>query len=68
MATITLTRSGRTARVRNSLSPGEWTSLGGMAAFILLLHVVGWGVLAAIVAPAPLPGRRRPGLRRRPRR
>jgi nickel/cobalt transporter (NiCoT) family protein len=52
MATITLARSGRTARVRNALSPGEWTSLGGMAAFILLLHVVGWGVLAAIVAPA----------------
>ena len=52
MATITLARSSRTARVRNALSPGEWTSLGGMAAFILLLHVVGWGVLAAIVAPA----------------
>ena len=29
----------------------EWTSLGGMAAFIMLLHVVGWGVLVGIVAP-----------------
>ncbi len=39
-------------RVRGSLTRGEWTSIAGMAAFILALHVVGWGVLAGIVAPA----------------
>ncbi|MDP9240278.1 MAG: HoxN/HupN/NixA family nickel/cobalt transporter [Actinomycetota bacterium] len=38
--------------MRATLSPAEWTSIGGMAAFILLLHVVGWGVLIGIVAPA----------------
>ncbi|WP_405777199.1 HoxN/HupN/NixA family nickel/cobalt transporter [Streptomyces sp. NBC_01538] len=29
----------------------EWASLGGMAAFILALHVIGWFVLVAVVAP-----------------
>ncbi|PZS31782.1 MAG: HoxN/HupN/NixA family nickel/cobalt transporter, partial [Pseudonocardiales bacterium] len=38
--------------MRAALSPAEWASIGGMAAFILLLHVVGWGVLIGIVAPA----------------
>src|SRR5690348_663166 len=33
------------------VSRGEWTSVGGMAAFVLLLHLIGWGVLALIVAP-----------------
>src|SRR5689334_5601945 len=42
----------RLSRVRNGLSSGEWTAIGAMGAFILLLHVVGWGVLAGIVAPA----------------
>src|SRR3954466_12229148 len=41
----------RLSRVRNSLSGPEWTSLAGMAGFVLLLHVVGWGVLGGIVAP-----------------
>ncbi|MEP6667166.1 MAG: HoxN/HupN/NixA family nickel/cobalt transporter [Nocardioidaceae bacterium] len=39
------------ARIRDSLSPREWASIGGMAVFIVVLHVVGWGVLVAIVAP-----------------
>jgi nickel/cobalt transporter (NiCoT) family protein len=52
MATITLAGSGRVARVRNSLSSREWSSIGGMAAFVLALHIIGWGVLAAVVAPA----------------
>jgi len=34
-----------------SLSRREWTSIGGMAGFVLLLHIVGWGVLGLIVAP-----------------
>ncbi|MEU1035532.1 HoxN/HupN/NixA family nickel/cobalt transporter [Streptomyces mirabilis] len=29
----------------------EWSRLGGMAAFILALHVIGWFTLVAIVAP-----------------
>src|SRR3954468_16941910 len=34
-----------------SFSPREWRSIGGMSAFVLLLHVVGWGVLVFAVAP-----------------
>jgi nickel/cobalt transporter (NiCoT) family protein len=41
----------RLGRVRRSLSRQEWTALGGMSAFILALHVVGWGVLAGLVVP-----------------
>jgi high-affinity nickel-transport protein len=41
----------RLARMRASLTRREWASIGGMAAFVVLLHVVGWGVLALIVAP-----------------
>ncbi len=44
-------RGGRLAQLRGSLSRGEWASVWGMAGFVLLLHVVGWGVLALIVAP-----------------
>jgi high-affinity nickel-transport protein len=33
------------------LTRGEWVSLGGMTAFIALLHVVGWGLLAFVIAP-----------------
>ena len=39
------------ARLGGALSRREWASIGGMAGFIVLLHVVGWGVLAGIVAP-----------------
>src|SRR5215212_2722126 len=42
----------RLSRFRNGLTSGEWTAIGSMAGFIVLLHVVGWGVLAGIVAPA----------------
>jgi high-affinity nickel-transport protein len=41
----------RFARVRDCLTPGEWASVGGMSAFVIMLHVVGWGVLIGIVAP-----------------
>jgi high-affinity nickel-transport protein len=33
------------------LTRGEWTSIGGMIAFVVLLHVVGFGTLALLVAP-----------------
>jgi nickel/cobalt transporter (NiCoT) family protein len=35
-----------------SLSPHDWTSLAGMTGFIVLLHVVGFGTLFGLVAPA----------------
>ena len=38
-------------RVGEKLTRREWTSIVAMAAFILLLHVVGWGTLAGLVAP-----------------
>jgi nickel/cobalt transporter (NiCoT) family protein len=41
----------RPGRVRGSFSPREWRSIGGMAAFVVLLHVLGWGVLVLAVAP-----------------
>ena len=37
---------------RSGFSRGEWRSIGGMSAFVLLLHLVGWGVLLLAVAPA----------------
>ncbi|MGX6601407.1 HoxN/HupN/NixA family nickel/cobalt transporter [Micromonosporaceae bacterium Da 78-11] len=39
-------------RVRDAVGPRGWASLGGMSAFILLLHVVGWGLLLFVVVPA----------------
>ncbi len=51
MAAITISAPSRLSRARQALSPREWASLSGMGLFVLLLHVVGWGVLAAIVAP-----------------
>jgi high-affinity nickel-transport protein len=39
-------------RTGSTFSPREWRSIGGMTAFVLLLHVVGWGVLVFAVAPA----------------
>jgi high-affinity nickel-transport protein len=38
-------------RVRQGLSRGEWASVAGMAGFVLLLHVVGWGLLLAVIVP-----------------
>ncbi|PPK95947.1 high-affinity nickel-transport protein [Kineococcus xinjiangensis] len=38
-------------RHRAAFTAGEWRSIAGMAGFILLLHVVGWGVLLLAVAP-----------------
>ncbi|HYP43640.1 MAG TPA: HoxN/HupN/NixA family nickel/cobalt transporter [Propionibacteriaceae bacterium] len=30
------------------MTPAEWRSIGAMTSFLLLLHVVGWGVLVAV--------------------
>jgi nickel/cobalt transporter (NiCoT) family protein len=48
VATAVATR----ARVSEAVGPRGWASLGGMTAFILLLHVVGWGLLLFVVVPA----------------
>jgi nickel/cobalt transporter (NiCoT) family protein len=39
------------SRVRRGLSRSEWTTLGGMALFIIALHVAGWFTIIALVAP-----------------
>jgi nickel/cobalt transporter (NiCoT) family protein len=39
------------AAASGRLSPRERRSVGGMAGFVLLLHVLGWGVLVFAVAP-----------------
>jgi high-affinity nickel-transport protein len=41
----------RWRRISTSMTRAEWTRLGGMFAFILALHVIGWFTLVAIVAP-----------------
>ncbi len=51
MSTTTGRYAGSLSRVRAALSPGEWASIGGMTAFVVLLHVVGWGTLIAVIAP-----------------
>jgi high-affinity nickel-transport protein len=40
---------GRLAGVRDALTPREWARAGAMAATIIGLHVLGWGMLAAAV-------------------
>jgi high-affinity nickel-transport protein len=37
---------------KTPLTRREWTRVGGMAGFIALLHIVGWGILALFVVPA----------------
>ena len=44
-------RGAMTRDARAALSGDERRSLWGMGGFILLLHVVGWGVLIGLVAP-----------------
>ena len=49
---VTETPGSRAGRTRRRLTSGERRSLVGMFAFIGLLHVLGWGTLIGIVAPA----------------
>jgi high-affinity nickel-transport protein len=44
----------RISQLSGRLSRAEWIKLGGMAAVIVGLHVIGWFVLTAIVAPQHL--------------
>ncbi|MFE3163248.1 HoxN/HupN/NixA family nickel/cobalt transporter [Streptomyces sp. NPDC059224] len=48
------TRRSAWHRVRGSMTRQEWIRVGGMAAFVLALHVVGWGTLVGIIAPQHL--------------
>ncbi len=41
----------RVDRIRRGLTAGEWSKLGGMAAFIVALNVIGWFTVVALVAP-----------------
>jgi high-affinity nickel-transport protein len=48
MTAVAITR----ARVREAVGSRGLLSLGGMTAFVLLLHVVGWGLLLFVIVPA----------------
>ncbi|MET3811275.1 HoxN/HupN/NixA family nickel/cobalt transporter [Arthrobacter sp. UYEF3] len=50
-----VTRPGRIRGARSALSDREWASVGGMAVCVASLHVLGWGVLAAVADPRNLP-------------
>ena len=41
--------SGRLATIRAALTPAEWHRVGAMAATVVGLHVVGWGLLTLAV-------------------
>jgi high-affinity nickel-transport protein len=41
----------RISRFRHSLTARDWRSLAGMAGFIVLLHLIGFGVLFGFVVP-----------------
>src|ERR1022692_3071325 len=43
--------TSRIGRIRRALSPREWAEAAGMSAVVIGLHVIGWGVLLAIVVP-----------------
>jgi nickel/cobalt transporter (NiCoT) family protein len=51
MAVQTSPSRSLAGRVRAALSGQEWARLGGMAGFIVLLHVLGFGILLFVVAP-----------------
>ncbi|GAB3495652.1 high-affinity nickel-transport protein [Amycolatopsis cihanbeyliensis] len=51
MVEETSATTGKLARIRRGLTPGEWRRLLGMAGFIVLLHAVGWFTLVVLVAP-----------------
>jgi nickel/cobalt transporter (NiCoT) family protein len=43
--------ASRLTRIRQGLSPAEWTKLAGMFAVIVALNVIGWFIIIALVAP-----------------
>jgi len=51
VATAPSASVSRIRRAKDALTGGEWAAVGGMAAFVAGLHIVGWGVLIGVVAP-----------------
>ncbi|MGI8762008.1 MAG: HoxN/HupN/NixA family nickel/cobalt transporter [Jatrophihabitantaceae bacterium] len=49
--TATGPTGGRLSRLRHGLSRAEWVKLGGMAAVIVTLNALGWGIIAILVSP-----------------
>jgi nickel/cobalt transporter (NiCoT) family protein len=47
----TIATPSRWTRIKHSLTAAEWRRAGGMAAVILGLHVLGFGLLFAVVVP-----------------
>src|SRR4051812_11461880 len=43
--------ASRVRRMRAALTPQEWARAFGLAGAVLFLHVLGWGVLLALVVP-----------------
>lgn len=55
MATVTDAPPGRIKALVDDFSPQERRAVGWMALAVVALHVVGWGVLIALVAPKHYP-------------
>ena len=51
VTTLTRSEPARLTKLKQSLTPGEWAAIGGIAGVVIALHVIGWFTLAAIVAP-----------------
>jgi high-affinity nickel-transport protein len=47
----TIATPSRWTRIKHALTPAEWRRAGGMAAVIVGLHVIGFGLLFAVVVP-----------------
>jgi high-affinity nickel-transport protein len=54
MTTVVNSQATPPRRLRRALTPPEWRRLAGMAAFILALHAVGFGLLIMVIAPQHL--------------
>ena len=50
-AAVSQAGPSRLTRIRSALTPAEWRRAGALAAVVLGLHVVGFFLLLAIVAP-----------------
>jgi nickel/cobalt transporter (NiCoT) family protein len=50
-SSLSLPRASLLTRIKGSMTPSEWRRVGGMAAAIAGLHVVGFGILILVVAP-----------------
>jgi high-affinity nickel-transport protein len=51
-SSASLPQASRWVRIKGALTPSEWRRAAGMVAVITGLHVVGFGILILVVAPA----------------